>query len=880
MNLKGSIFLVLICCFSCHILKKPSSEKEAAGKINGADTAAKSIDSTVYRPSRTRLQDLIHTKLEIRFDLSKAELMGKATLTLKPYFYPTDQLELDAKGFEIKEIALLSGNEKLKLEYTYNKDLLKIKLNKRYYKEENYTIYIEYIARPEALPDRGSEAISESKGLYFINAGGKIKDKPIQIWSQGETEASSCWFPTIDAPNERMTQEVYLTVDTGFVTLSNGLLEYGQDNGDGTRTDYWKQNLPAAPYLTMIAVGKYAVIKDKWRDIEVNYYVEPAFAKHARMIFGRTPEMLEYFSTKLGVPYPWEKYSQVVVREYVSGAMENTGAVVHGEFIQRDEREYLDQTFEEVIAHELFHHWFGDLVTCESWSNLPLNESFATYGEVLWNEKKHGQDAADYGLYNDLLNYIGQTKLGDHEPIWFDYEDREEMFDAVSYQKGARILHMLRNYLGDDAFFSSLKYYLNAHKFQSVEIHDLRLAFEHVTGEDLNWFFNQWFFRSGYPDIQISSTYNDSLKKEVVAVKQVHSETTPLEKEATYRLPLAIDIYAKGTKTRHQVVLEKESEKFYLDCPSKPDLVNFDGDKMLLCTKKEIKTLTEWAFQYHHAPKYMDRYEAIKHLGENFKKDSLAAKVILEGLHDPFWNIRSLAIRMAALNTKKKTAEVREKLIQMAIKDSSSHIRSLALSNLSKEYHDSSLVAIYKKSLADPSYLVEGTALEAMAKHHPDSALQLAQAHENEKNHSIILSISEIYASYGNEAQQPFFETALEKFKGPEKYPLVKSYSRYLLRGKDEAIDKGILILYDIAKNAHQWWLRAAALDGLIDLQKMYQIREKEMQDKLNEFIKQSKNPSEIISLKTGLEQAKKQKESLKEKTDALILLEKDKKKP
>ena len=391
MKIKGSIYLIaLLLCFSCHMPHAPVATKAFSAKATKADTAItlKNPDTSSYQPSRSRLQDLIHTKLEVRFNMEKSELIGKATLTLKPYFFPSSKLELDAKGFEIKEVALVTGQNKTKLNYTYAKNLIDIQLDKMYTRDETYSVYIEYIARPEQLPDRGSEAISESKGLYFINVDGKIKDKPVQVWSQGETEASSCWFPTIDAPNERMTQEIYLTVDTGFVTLSNGLLEYGQDNGDGTRTDYWKQNLPAAPYLTMIAVGKYAIVKDKWRDIEVNYYVEPSFKKHAKMIFGHTPEMLEFFSTRLGVPYPWEKYSQVVVRDYVSGAMENTGAVIHGEFMQRDEREYLDRTFEDVIAHELFHHWFGDLVTCESWSNLPLNESFATYGEVLWNEKK------------------------------------------------------------------------------------------------------------------------------------------------------------------------------------------------------------------------------------------------------------------------------------------------------------------------------------------------------------------------------------------------------------------------------------------------------------------------------------------------------------
>jgi aminopeptidase N len=878
MNLKVvSVLCLLLFCLSCKVLRKPVSENLKAGKV--VDSTGKHEDSLIYHPSKKRVHDLLHTKLDIRFNAAKAELFGKATLTVKPYFYSTSSLELDAKGFEIKEVALVAGNEKRKLQYSYTKEIINIQLDKVYSRKDTFNIFIDYIARPDSLPVKGSEAISESKGLYFINAEGKDKEKPFQIWSQGETESNSCWFPTIDSPNERMTQEIYMTVDTALVTLSNGLLEYTQDNGDGTRTDYWKQNLPAAPYLTMIAVGKYAMVKDKWRDIEVNYFVEPAYAKHARMIFGHTPEMLEFFSTRLGVPYPWEKYSQIVVRDYVSGAMENTGAVIHGEFMQRNEREYLDQTFEDIISHELFHHWFGDLVTCESWSNLPLNESFATYGEYLWNEKKYGQDAADYGLYNDLLNYLGQTKLGDHDPIWFHYYDKEEMFDAVSYQKGGRILHMLRNYLGDDAFFSGLKYYLTQHKFQSVEIHDLRLAFEHVTGEDLNWFFNQWFFRSGYPELQITSNYNDTLKKVVVLIKQTSSEENLQEKEEPFRLPLAIDIYYNNTKERHQVTLEKASEKFLFDAPAKPDLVNVDADKMLLCTKKEQKTIAEWAFQYKHAPRYLDRYEAIKNLGDTGTEDSSAGKIIMKALEDPFWNIRTLGIRNISKNTTTKEEAVKNKLIKLALHDSISQVRSMALKQLEKEYHDNSLYSIYKHALSDPSYLVEGAAIEAMAKHHPDSALILTKPKEKEKNHDIILSVAEVYASYGKEEQHAFFVSALNKLNGVEKYPLIRNYGRYLLRQKDDTINKGVTILTTIAKTAHQWWLRSMAISAISDLEKMYGIREKELQNKLNEFITQAKNPSEIKSLESEIAKAQKQKNSLKKEVDILNALEKDKKK-
>ncbi|MBL4657959.1 MAG: M1 family metallopeptidase, partial [Flavobacteriales bacterium] len=505
-----------------------------------------------YQAAETRKLDLLHTKLKVRFDWENAYLFGKATLTLRPYFYETNRVELDAKGFDFHRVALATDSGKVNLNYTYENDKITIKLDRTYNKSETFQVFMDYTAKPNELEVEGGEAITDNKGLYFINNKNEDPDKPQQIWTQGETEANSCWFPTIDKPNERMTQEIYITIEEKFLTLSNGLLMYSTDNGDGTRTDYWKMDKEHAPYLVMMAIGEYAVIRDQWRDIEVNYYVEKEYEPYAKSIFGNTPEMLQFYSDKLGVDYPWAKYSQVIVRDYVSGAMENTSAVIHGEFLQKDDRELEDETHEDIIAHELFHHWFGDLVTCESWANLSLNESFATYGEYIWNEYKYGQDEADYGLAKDLSSYLWSSDKKQVDIVRFDYKERDDMFDSHSYGKGGRVLHMLRKYVGDDAFFASLKLYLNRHKHSSVEIHDLRLVFEEITGEDLNWFFNQWFLSSGHPLLLMSYDYSDSTGELVVSITQAHN----LDKTPLYKLPMEVDIYAGGEVTRHSIICD------------------------------------------------------------------------------------------------------------------------------------------------------------------------------------------------------------------------------------------------------------------------------------------------------------------------------------
>ncbi len=331
----------------------------------------------IYRATETKQSDLVHTKLDVSFDYAKRYLYGKEWLTVKPHFYTTDSLILDAKGMEIKSIAMVGTKSNTPLKFTYDNEKIYIKLDKKYTSSEKYTVYIAYTSKPNEIKASGSAAITDEKGLYFINPDGTEKDKPVQIWTQGEAESSSAWFPTIDKPNQKTTAEIAMTVLSKYVTLSNGKLVSQKANTNGTRTDTWKMDLPHAPYLFMMAVGDFKITKEAWKGKEVSYYLEPKYAPYAKAIFGKTPKMLGFFSQITGVDYPWNKYAQIVVRDYVSGAMENTTATLHGESVQATDRELLDGSGESTIAHELFHQWFGDYVTTESWSNITVNESFA-----------------------------------------------------------------------------------------------------------------------------------------------------------------------------------------------------------------------------------------------------------------------------------------------------------------------------------------------------------------------------------------------------------------------------------------------------------------------------------------------------------------------
>jgi len=657
--------------------------------------------SNVYRGSYTRKIDIINTRLDLSFDWDSAYVIGKATIFAKPYFYPSDQLVLNANGFRLNTVSLISSDDKIPLRYTYDGKLLKISLDRIYTRDQNFTIFIDYVAMPNKLKIGEDIASAGDRGIYFINRDGKEKGKPRQIWTQGETECNSNWFPTINDTQEKMTQELNITVPNEFISLSNGTLEFSSMNGDGTRTDSWRQEQAHSTYLTMLAIGDFVITKDNWRGKEINYYTEPAYASTAKMVFGKTPEMMEFFSNKLGIEYPWDKYSQIVVRDFVSGAMENTTASVFFEGLNMSEGQYLDENHEDIIAHELFHHWFGNLVTAESWANLPLNESFATYGEYLWEEYKYGRDQADLKGLEDMSIYLNNKRKSEPNVIRFDYADREQMFDEISYHKGGRILHMLRNTVGDEAFFESLKLYLTKNSYKTAEIHDLRLAFEEITGMDLNWFFNQWFLASGHPVLSIQSSY-DQIKREI---KVNITQDQNLTKTPLYRLPIAVDIYY-GTKVeRREIILDRQNQSFIFPSVNPPDLVNVDAEKYILAEKNEVKSIQEYIFQYQHAPLFMDRIEAILKL-KDFKDDISARTLMLSAIKDQNWLVRQTALSVVEYLSDDERKSVHETLKELALNDKVSHVRAAAVAKLGKHYRIADNREVFALTAKDKSPVV------------------------------------------------------------------------------------------------------------------------------------------------------------------------------
>ena len=676
-------------------------------------SAQTSNSQSTYRKEKDKVHTLEHTRLSVSLDFEKKQLNGEAWLTLSPYFYATNKVTLDAKAMIIHSIQLHNKE----VGYNYNGEEIIVELPKKYTKDERFTLHIKYTARPEKVKQKGSAAITQAKGLYFINANGLDKTKPTQVWTQGETEASSCWFPTIDSPNQKTSQELTITVPNKFKTLSNGILEKQTNNSNGTRTDYWNFKQKHAPYLFFLGVGEFEIIKDSYKNIPVEYYVEKKYAPYAKDIFGLTPEMMAFFSKITGIEYPWSKYSQFVGRDYVSGAMENTTAVIHGEAAYQMPGQLIDENVQEnTIAHELFHHWFGDLVTAESWSNLTLNESFANYSEYLWREFKYGKDNANAHLFEAVEAYKQGQNFDKHLVRYF-YNDKEDMFDAVSYNKGGAILHMLRNYVGDDAFYASLNLYLTDNKYKSAEVHQLRLAFEKITGKDLNWFFNQWYFSNGHPKIQVSYDYNTLEKKVAVNIYQT---------EGAFQFPLAIDIIENGKVFRKNVFVGGRDASFVFSYAHTPENILINADGVLLADFTEAKTTQQYLSQLKYATNYAHKREAIVALTK-LQDDKKVFEAVASALEDPFYKIRILAVENINLFNKFSKRDVIDKIKKMALNDKKTLVRAAAIETLGKLTEPENL-PLFRESLKSKSYSVLGKTLVAV--YYVDKALAIKLSKE------------------------------------------------------------------------------------------------------------------------------------------------------
>lgn len=787
------IFILLAFWMSCKSTQTAlkSDKQEVETEVRDLDTLVVSetaVDTNtnekypqpIYRASQKRTIDLVHTRLDLRFDYQNERVLGEARIDFTPIFDPVRSFELDAQYFDIHSITNEQGRE---IDFTYEDSLrLRIEWPEVINRFDTVQVYIDYTAVPGRKPDGGSRAISSNKGLFFINSTGDNPNKPTQIWTQGETEHNSNWFPTMDQPNERCSQEMILTVPVQYETLSNGLLVKSEVVNDSMRRDYWLQELPHAPYLFMLAIGDFSVVRDQWEEVPVSYYVEHEYKKDAPFIFDHTPEMLAVFSEMLDYKYPWAKYDQVIVRDFVSGAMENTTGVVFGDFVQKHKLDLVGNDNDFIVAHEMFHHWFGDLVTCESWSNLTMNEGFATYSEYLWKEYKEGKAEADLHRASQIAGYLNQARQNKRPIVDFEYMRPEDMFDAHSYNKGGLVLHMLRDYLGSEKFFAGLNLYLERNAYSAVETHDLRLAMEDVSGEDLNWFFNQWFFEAGHPRLNVASEYLDG--ELIVTVEQ----TQDAEKEpAIFILPTEIDVFTSdGRRQRIDFRIDKRISEIRIPMEDKPALVILDPRDILLAEVEMSKSDEAYAMQFALSTTLKYRTQALKNIPAGAAKD----KLILEGLREAHWSIRREAVQSMGMTAARKNMD---RLEMLASSDPEVRVRVAALQKLNKlnEAKEKLANLCRDRIEAREAGLEMATALETWYEIDSAAAINKARALEKVRSEIVQNKIASIYAKTENPTFLYFLDELLPKQTGFSSFPFFNAYSMMVskLRG-DELLNR------------------------------------------------------------------------------------------
>jgi aminopeptidase N len=630
---------------------------------------------TIVVPSAKRLIDLNHLDLVIEPNWEQRTIEGKARYIALMGPKGGGRILLNAKGMLIRRVMLFRGKDTLDLEFTYNSYVLDMQLDRSYRGGEEIQFQVDYLARPHALAEHCPGLDPYERGFYFINPDEYTSTKPKQCWTQNEPEAASIWFPTFDVPNQQFTHSLRALLPARMVSLSNGIQKPTKPGSNvGTEWHHWEMNLPHAPYLVMFAAGPFAVVEDRWGDIPVHYYTDSAYAGQARHIFRKTPEMLDFFSQLLKTPYPWPKYHQICVRDFTSGAMENTTAVVFGEFVQKDSSEMEPLGNELIVAHEMFHHWFGDLVTCESWANLPLNESFANYSEYLWIEHAYGQAKADQQHYEDLQGYLYETyQFGGRkiEPlIRYTNSSPHDMFDSHSYNKGGRVLHMLRRMLGDSLFFEGLRVYLNENKHQPVEVHHLRLALEKVSGIDLMGFFNQWFLTKGHPYINVDYSWNPESKTLTMVLQQQQIE---LERSTSlFELDLTTAIYLRDTTLFIPYTSFNLADTFRFVLPDYPLAVDWDHGRYTLAESIENTPLEWTSYLFRHSSDFLVKMSMLERGIETFMGEPAFDELMLEATQSDYDGIRQRAVEaLSAIQTVWRQSCLR----RLAFEDPSPQVR-------------------------------------------------------------------------------------------------------------------------------------------------------------------------------------------------------------
>jgi aminopeptidase N len=675
--------------------------------------------------------DIVHIAMTLQLDLAQQSLRGTCATTVRAVQEAVSGLTLDAVDLQIAQVRQAGGAT---LPYDYNGQRLRVTFPEPLQRGATATVAVDYgVTKPRL-------------GLYFITPDTAYPHKPMQVWSQCQDEDARYWFPCFDAPNEKATTEMTVTVPQPYFALSNGtLLSTTRDEETGTITYHWLQDQPHSTYLMTLVVGEFSEHTEMVDGIPVQWYVTPGREDDGQRAFGDTPEMVRFFSQKLGVPYPWNKYAQIAVSDFVFGGMENTTATTQTDLTLHDARAHLDFSSNGLVAHELAHQWFGNLLTCKHWSHAWLNEGFATYFDALFHEHHKGTDEFRYYMHQNAKAYFREDAEHYRRPIVTNvYKEPIDLFDHHLYEKGSLVLHMLHYMLGDAAFWDSLRQYVTANRHQVVETVDLERAIETATGRNLQAFFQQWVYKGGHPEYQVEFAWDDATRIATVTVRQQqqtsteHSVETPLfdmPVKLLFALPKGEVASVEWEPSAFPLRVHEQLHTFHMALPAKPRWMSFDPGNWIL-KKLQLKVPKDMLIaQLQHDPDIMGRIYAAEALGDIGSLEAVASlRQVLE--QETFWGVQAEVARILG---KIHTPAALEALL------ANPHLphpkaRRAVVTALG-EFKDDAVAAALTEVVqaGDASYFVEAEAAAALGKTRRDKALTPLQqaAHKPSWNETI-----------------------------------------------------------------------------------------------------------------------------------------------
>jgi aminopeptidase N len=676
-----------------------------------AAVAGMAIASTHMRAdepyARNRDYDLQHSRIALRFDLDQKKVIGDVTHTLAILREGTSKIAFDSVGLNIQSVTL--NKAPAKFETTASK--LIVTLPAAAQSGEKFDVDIRYEGKP-------------AKGLYFILPDKDYPNRPRQIWSQGESEDTRYYLPTYDYPNDRLTTETILTVPASWITVANGKLINVAKAGDDLKTWTWRESLPSSTYLITVVAGEFDEVKQAWHGLPVTYYAPKGRGDRLLPNYERTPAMMELFSKKLGVDYPWEKYAQSMVDDFVAGGMENSSATTNTSSSLRNAKLIPEFPGNEdpLISHELAHQWFGDLVTCNDWGNVWLNEGFATFFEMLWSESHYPKEQADYERWTAVQEWLGDSGLFAKPIVRHDFDDSSE-FDDNAYGKGGLVLYMLRRQIGEDAFYRGLRHYLEVYRGRNVVTADLIKSIEEANHIDVQQFFDEWIYGAGAPKFDVGYTYDDGKHQIALTVKQTQKAEGRV---GIFHIPVDVEITTASGSKVHRIPVSKEAETFPLPSDSAPSMVLFDKGGQILKSVEFHKEKKEWLYQLKNAAELADRAEAVQALAK-FKNDDEAVAALGTALNtDKAWGLRDIAAdalgRIGNAAAGKQLLEALDANTQPYVRN---HIVS-ALDSIKEEPKVTAKLLVIARD--DASYRARANALQSLGKLKAPNALEVLTA--------------------------------------------------------------------------------------------------------------------------------------------------------